>query len=233
LLFIFGALSSAFAQSLPEFAVTKYEMKVHPGLAWSVPAPSPLPTSEAEAAWYFLSTPLKIDKDATLKKVVELGSSKVSNVFEVDPSIQVDFKTLFPNYELATNGSEKGFVVWGPARRDRYFFAWKTYGVNLSEYAFPHSSSFNDEELETVLLALSDLPKTWNFFNNQQLTHFTRGEDLGAIGKAYIYLYDAWSLWPVELQRYAVFHELSHVADQALKITGNLLWESTRCYVSN
>ncbi|MFL5815813.1 MAG: hypothetical protein ACJ763_19750, partial [Bdellovibrionia bacterium] len=107
------------------------------------------------------------------------------------------------------------------------------FGFNGSHLRTKNADPWTSEELDTVLLALSDLPKhlipASPVAFNHQLAHYKRSEsgtpEKGQpVANAMIFLFDHWNQQSQANQRYTLFHELGHVAGDTLKLNDSKAW---------
>lgn len=96
------------------------------------------------------------------------------------------------------------------------------FGFNGSHLRLNDSSPWTSQELDTVLLSLSDLPKELispsPLIFNRRLTHYQRGKPnpdtrdaLASTVLSGIKIFDSWNGYSAGMQRYALYHELGHV----------------------
>jgi hypothetical protein len=90
------------------------------------------------------------------------------------------------------------------------------FGFNGSHLRIKNADPWQSDELDSVLLTLSDLPahlvtnSPLEF--NHQLAHYKRNEDSSdrPAANAMIFLFNGWSRATANSQRYILFHELGH-----------------------
>jgi hypothetical protein len=107
------------------------------------------------------------------------------------------------------------------------------FGFNGSHLRIKNADAWTGEELDNVLLALSDLPKQLTpaspITYNHQLAHYKRSEsgtpEKGQpIANAMIFLFDHWNEQSEANQRYTLFHEFGHVVGDDLKLSDSKSW---------
>ena len=129
---------------------------------------------------------------------------------EIDSKNQKTFKSSCKKVECAVK------EIFGPKIGIQLLFMHRKFGMNGSHLSKSNRSSWKSTELDTVLLALSDMPEgILPAETNRPLTHFKRGylpghADERTIANATIEVFDLWSeITPAE-QRYSILHELGH-----------------------
>jgi hypothetical protein len=109
--------------------------------------------------------------------------------------------------------------LFGEKTGIQLLFMLGRFGFNGSHLRVKNADPWRGEELDTVLLSLSDLPRhlvsSSPISFNHQLVHFKRSEasnsdDGQPVSNATIFLFDHWSGLTVASQRYSLFHELGH-----------------------
>jgi hypothetical protein len=107
------------------------------------------------------------------------------------------------------------------------------FGFNGSHLRIKNADLWRSDELDTVLLALSDLPQHLipksPIAYNHQLAHSKRSESGTSkkgqlLGNAMIFLFDGWSDQSQAIQRYTVFHELGHDLGSTLELSESSSW---------
>jgi hypothetical protein len=90
------------------------------------------------------------------------------------------------------------------------------FGFNGSHVRVKNAAAWTSEELDVVLLSLSDLPAHLSVRDstamNHPLVHFKRTDDSSdrPLANAVIYVFNVWNQQTPSLQRYSLFHELGH-----------------------
>lgn len=124
--------------------------------------------------------------------------------------------------------------IFGEKEGIQLLFMLGRFGFNGSHLRVKTADPWKSQELDSVLLSLSDLPKhlisdTPLAFNHQ-LTHYKRGSDPSKpdasqpIANAIIFVFDNWGLQTADAQRYTVFHELGHDAGFNLDLDFSPAW---------
>lgn len=133
------------------------------------------------------------------------------NLFkEHDPKHQKVFKSQCKKVECAVK------EIFGSKTGIQLLFMHRKFGMNGSHLAKTNTSSWKSSELDTVLLALSDLPPgLLPAEKSRQLTHFKRGYIPGyaseyTLANASIEVFDLWNEQGPEEKRYTILHELAH-----------------------
>lgn len=116
------------------------------------------------------------------------------------------------------------------------------FGFNGSHLRVDDSSPWTSPELDTILLALSDLPKelipSSPLVYNRRLTHYRRrqpnpdrSDSLASTNIAGILVYDSWNEYSIEMQRYALFHELGHIFGYDSGLHSSQSWHETSGWI--
>lgn len=126
--------------------------------------------------------------------------------------------------------------LFGPKTGLQLLYMLGRFGFNGSHLRIKNADAWESDELDSVLLTLSDLPKHLIPVSptsyNHQLAHFKRSEsgipEKGQpLGNAMIFLFDGWSRQSPANQRYTVFHELGHDMGATLKLSESASWYHT------
>jgi hypothetical protein len=124
--------------------------------------------------------------------------------------------------------------IFGEKVGVQLLFMLGRFGFNGSHLKVRNADLWKSEELDTALLTLSDLPKQLISPNplayNHPLNHFKRGNDPTQpdpgqpAANAIIFVFNDWSLESAANQRYILFHELGHNADDGLVFSDSPSW---------
>lgn len=107
------------------------------------------------------------------------------------------------------------------------------FGFNGSHLRIKNADLWKSDELDSVLLTLSDLPKhlipNSPITYNHQLAHFKRNDSTQAdksqpVANAMIFVFDNWSHESTGDQRYTVFHELGHDLGDSHNLSDSPAW---------
>lgn len=130
-----------------------------------------------------------------------------------EPSRQIKFTSSCKKVECAVK------EIFGDKAGIQLLFMHQKFGMNGSHLVKTNHSAWKTNELDTVLLALSDFPPgLLPAEKNRQLNHFKRGlvppyppyASPKTLANALIEVYDLWDKKSPEIQRYTFFHELGH-----------------------
>lgn len=110
--------------------------------------------------------------------------------------------------------------IFGPKLGPRLLFMLGRYGFNGSPYATFNSDNWTDNEIDDVLISLSDFPPTvLPVEKSKQLTHFKRGKGMAVYGKekgkravanAFIFIFDSWNNQVQQHRQSTITHEIGH-----------------------
>lgn len=123
--------------------------------------------------------------------------------------------------------------LFGDKVGTQLLFMLGRFGFNGSHLRIKNADLWKSEELDTVLLSLSDLPKhlisSTPVTYNHLLAHFKRSESAQPhgsepIANAMIFVFDNWNRISLGSQRYAVFHELGHDTGGVLDLSDSPAW---------
>jgi hypothetical protein len=113
-------------------------------------------------------------------------------------------------------------------------FMLSRFGYNGSHLRVANADPWTSEELDSVLLTLSDLPQelisTAPLAYNHQLVHFNREKEAEipkakrAFANERIYVYGLWNQQSPAIRRYTLFHEIGHNAGTRLKLDSSAPW---------
>lgn len=110
-------------------------------------------------------------------------------------------------------------AIFGPKLGPRLLFMLGRYGFNGSHYSAPNSAPWKDDEIDEVLMSLSDFPPSLlPILPGRQLTHFSRGfmpgeysNSKNVLANSFVYVLDTWNKETPESRQQVIFHELGHV----------------------
>lgn len=109
-------------------------------------------------------------------------------------------------------------------------FMLSKYGFNGADQRMKSADRWTREELDEVLLALSDLPAHLaarpEKLMNHPLVHFDRKDTSSQrpLANAIIYVYNVWNQQVPSLRRYSLFHELGHNMSLDFDFDGGNKW---------
>ncbi len=142
---------------------------------------------------------------------------------KVDPALQKQFTSSCKKVDCAVK------EIFGKAEGLQLLYMQRKFGMNGSHLAKKSTSSWKKEELDVVLLSLTDFPEgVLPFEANRPLVHFERGYMLrggdGVIADATIELFDLWNEQTPEKKRYTVTHEMGHALAGVTNLDDNKKW---------
>ena len=124
--------------------------------------------------------------------------------------------------------------IFGPEIGVQLHFMQAKFGLNGSHIVEEDSSAWKKEELDTVLLAISDFPDgIIPFEKSRTLVHAPRG--LGSdrtLANATITIFDLWNTQTPEQKRSTVFHELAHAVGGVSEVDESIEWMELGGWVS-
>ncbi len=103
--------------------------------------------------------------------------------------------------------------LFGEKESHRLLFLLTRYGFNASHFQNRYSDPWKPEELDEVLLAISDFPEgTFPQEKSKTIVHYRRNERQASstIADAVVTVYPGWDKLPRGHRRSAIFHELAH-----------------------
>jgi hypothetical protein len=122
--------------------------------------------------------------------------------------------------------------IFGPELGIQLLFMQSRFGMNGSHLIHNDdvASSWKKEELDEILLALTDFPQgIFPIEKSRTLIHAPRGKKSGAtVANPEIQIFDNWNKLSPERRRSAVVHELGHVVDGYFQNSKNASWMSGR-----
>jgi hypothetical protein len=208
---------SATAHAKPYFAVSDRDVRLaqcQRARPW---------TEDEMAAWL---TAASKDDEATVStarpvtvfgiKLTSEGpylASLLEKLLAIDPVMRTPQPTYDSHCTQALCASQD---LFGPRVGLRLLFMLGKYGFNGSHLRVQNADAWTAEELDVVLLALSDLPPHLihrpRSAMNHSLVHVKRTDasENRPLANAIIQVFNGWNQLTPATQRYVVFHELGH-----------------------
>ncbi len=117
--------------------------------------------------------------------------------------------------------------IFGNIEGIQLLFMHRKYGMNGSHLAREFASNWRKDELDVILLSLTDYPDgVLPFEENRRLVHFLRGRERseGTVANALIEIFDLWNKQTPEQKRYTLTHELGHALASVTHLDDSKKW---------
>ncbi|WP_408098425.1 hypothetical protein ACJVC5_05810 [Peredibacter sp. HCB2-198] len=116
--------------------------------------------------------------------------------------------------------------IFGPEIGVQLHFMQRRFGLNGSHIVKENTSAWKKDELDTVLLAISDFPEgVIPFEKSRTLIHAPRGLDSGnTLANATIMIFDLWNTQSPENRRATIVHELAHAMGGVTEVDESTEW---------
>ncbi|WPU65486.1 hypothetical protein [Peredibacter starrii] len=124
--------------------------------------------------------------------------------------------------------------IFGPEIGVQLHFMQARFGLNGSHIVREDSAPWKKEELDTVLLAISDFPEgVMPFEKSRTLVHAPRGMNSDrTLANATIMIFDLWNTQSPEQGRSTIVHELAHAIGGVTQIDQSTEWMEQGGWVS-
>lgn len=126
--------------------------------------------------------------------------------------------------------------IFGSDEGLRLLFMHRKYGLNGSHLVKENSSNWRKDELDHLLIALTDYPEgILPISENRPLVHFKRGYTRkggdNTIANSIMEIFDLWNEQTPEQKRYTITHELGHGIGGVTKIDDSPQWKTLSDWV--